>query len=191
MNQAAKVQDAKGPLVWLDMDQKALDDAYDQTVYAPNREQTYEKAIFNSHRVRERLIKSRTALVNEVRGLLAEYGHVIQHTGVPASRRGLLAALEDAENGLTPKMRDILFEMNEEFNDLEIRIKKYEQSKRSINHPLSNKRDTHQNSAFIQSSKGASPCNSPPNNNIGSAISLPHKKANNQCRPTPRTTIFA
>jgi arylformamidase len=26
----------KGPLVWLDMDQKALDDAYDQSVYAPN-----------------------------------------------------------------------------------------------------------------------------------------------------------
>ena len=28
---------AKGPLVWLDMDQKQLDDAYDQTVYAPNQ----------------------------------------------------------------------------------------------------------------------------------------------------------
>ena len=28
---------AKGPPVWRDMDQKALDDAYDQDVYAPNR----------------------------------------------------------------------------------------------------------------------------------------------------------
>lgn len=28
---------AKGPPVWLDMDQQALDDAYDQEVYAPNR----------------------------------------------------------------------------------------------------------------------------------------------------------
>jgi len=27
----------KGPLVWLDMDQKDLDDAYDQSVYAPNQ----------------------------------------------------------------------------------------------------------------------------------------------------------
>ena len=26
----------RGPLVWLDMDQKELDDAYDQSVYAPN-----------------------------------------------------------------------------------------------------------------------------------------------------------
>ena len=29
----------KGPIVWLDMDQQALDDAYDQAVYAPNRDQ--------------------------------------------------------------------------------------------------------------------------------------------------------
>ena len=28
---------ARGPLVWLDMDQKELDDAYDQSVYAPNQ----------------------------------------------------------------------------------------------------------------------------------------------------------
>ena len=27
----------KGSIVWLDMDQKELDDAYDQTVYAPNQ----------------------------------------------------------------------------------------------------------------------------------------------------------
>ena len=29
----------KGPIVWLDMDQQSLDDAYDQAVYAPNRDQ--------------------------------------------------------------------------------------------------------------------------------------------------------
>ena len=29
----------KGPKVWLDMDQQELDDAYDQIVYAPNRDQ--------------------------------------------------------------------------------------------------------------------------------------------------------
>src|SRR3954471_2835865 len=58
MNQAAKVQDvqaAKGPLVWLDMDQKALDDAYDQLVYAPNRDQVHKRNQFNSERVRARL----------------------------------------------------------------------------------------------------------------------------------------
>jgi len=33
-----QVATARGPLVWRDMDQKALDDAYDQAIYAPNRE---------------------------------------------------------------------------------------------------------------------------------------------------------
>jgi arylformamidase len=35
ISQSARVQ---GPLVWLDMDQKELDDAYDQSVYAPNQQ---------------------------------------------------------------------------------------------------------------------------------------------------------
>jgi len=55
MNQAAMVQRTKGPLVWLDMDQKALDDAYDQMVYAPNRDQVHKRNVFNSERVRARL----------------------------------------------------------------------------------------------------------------------------------------
>ena len=55
MNQAAMVKPAKGPLVWLDMDQKELDDAYDQLVYAPNRDQVHKRNMFNSDRVRERL----------------------------------------------------------------------------------------------------------------------------------------
>ena len=55
MNQAAKIDTAKGPLVWLDMDQKALDDAYDQLVYAPNRDQVHKRNEFNSDRVRARL----------------------------------------------------------------------------------------------------------------------------------------
>lgn len=38
----------KGPLVWLDMDQQALDDAYDQAVYAPNREQVHARRDANS-----------------------------------------------------------------------------------------------------------------------------------------------
>src|SRR3954454_4217026 len=55
MNQAAKVQEAKGPIVWLDMDQKALDDAYDQSVYAPNDAQIRKRRIANSQLVRQRL----------------------------------------------------------------------------------------------------------------------------------------
>jgi len=45
----------KGPLVWLDMDQKELDDAYDQSVYAPNRVQMNKRRASISELVRERL----------------------------------------------------------------------------------------------------------------------------------------
>jgi arylformamidase len=45
----------KGPIVWLDMDQKELDDAYDQLVYAPNRDQMNRRRASNSELVRARL----------------------------------------------------------------------------------------------------------------------------------------
>src|SRR5215470_1358240 len=45
----------KGPRVWLDMDQKELDDAYDQSVYAPNRDQMNKRRASISELVRERL----------------------------------------------------------------------------------------------------------------------------------------
>jgi arylformamidase len=45
----------KGPIVWLDMDQKELDDAYDQLVYAPNRDQVAKRRLANSAAARERL----------------------------------------------------------------------------------------------------------------------------------------
>jgi arylformamidase len=46
---------ASAPVVWLDMDQQALDDAYDQSKYAPNRSQIVERNASNSDIARERL----------------------------------------------------------------------------------------------------------------------------------------
>ena len=45
----------KGPIVWLGMDQKELDDAYDQAVYAPNRDIVIKRCIRNSELARARL----------------------------------------------------------------------------------------------------------------------------------------
>src|SRR5262245_66603707 len=45
----------KGPRVWLDLDQKELDDAYDQAVYAPNADQLHKRRIANSEAARARL----------------------------------------------------------------------------------------------------------------------------------------
>src|ERR1700686_5169995 len=44
--------EGEGPLVWRDMDQKALDDAYDQDVYAPNRPLIVARRIAASERTR-------------------------------------------------------------------------------------------------------------------------------------------
>jgi arylformamidase len=44
---------ARGPLVWRDMDQQALDDAYDQEVYAPNRALIVTRRIAASERARD------------------------------------------------------------------------------------------------------------------------------------------
>jgi arylformamidase len=46
---------AKGPPVWLDLDQKELDDAYDQSVYAPNLRQITGRYVTNSEAVRARI----------------------------------------------------------------------------------------------------------------------------------------
>src|SRR5215510_4572187 len=43
----------KGPLVWLDMDQQDLDEAYDQRVYAPNQPNITERRNWNSDKVRQ------------------------------------------------------------------------------------------------------------------------------------------
>jgi arylformamidase len=52
---AATAPRNKGRIVWLDMDQQALDDAYDQLVYAPNRDQLTKRRIVNSAASRKRI----------------------------------------------------------------------------------------------------------------------------------------
>ncbi len=80
-----------------------------------------QQDIQNFHCQRERIKKERTALVNQIRGLLAEYGLVI-HKGVAAVRRDLPEMLEDAENGLTPLGRELFAELLEELRMLDERF---------------------------------------------------------------------
>ena len=55
VSQNAAAGRQKGPVVWLDMDQQALDDAYDQIRYAPNRDQVLARNAANSETVRARI----------------------------------------------------------------------------------------------------------------------------------------
>ena len=59
------------------------------------------------HRIRERQLKVRTALVNQIRGLLSEYG-IVMPKGVAQVRYKLPFILEDADNGLTWVAREWL-----------------------------------------------------------------------------------
>jgi arylformamidase len=52
MNVRTETPRPRGPLVFLDMDQQALDDAYDQEVYAPNRALVVERRKAASERAR-------------------------------------------------------------------------------------------------------------------------------------------
>ena len=51
----------KGPLVWLDMDQKELDDAYDQSVYAPNQQLVATRRRLASEAMLKRVAPERVA----------------------------------------------------------------------------------------------------------------------------------
>ncbi len=91
-----------------------------------------QQDIQNFHRQRERLKKERTALVNQARGLLAEYGVVIPK-GVAALRRELPLILEDAENGLSGLSRELFAELLEDLRGLEERFTHCERRIKSMN----------------------------------------------------------
>ena len=80
-----------------------------------------QQDVQNIHRQRERLKKERTALVNQIRGLLAEYGIVIPQ-GIAAVRRELPLILEDAENALTVMTRTLFAELFDELCLLDQRL---------------------------------------------------------------------
>ena len=72
-------------------------------------------------RVRAQLVKSRTALCNQLRGLLRERGVVVR-TGAAALKRSLPAALADENSELSGEMRELLSEMSQWLRTLEQRI---------------------------------------------------------------------
>lgn len=73
------------------------------------------------HRLRSELITHRTAKVNQIRGLVAEYG-LVAPKRVHALRKALPLWLEDAENGLTDRFRGLLNDLWRDLHYLDTRI---------------------------------------------------------------------
>jgi len=66
------------------------------------------------HRIRSQLVGDKTRLINQVRGLLAEYGIVLPLSEA-AFRREIPTILCDAENGLTVQFRELLDRQHQRF----------------------------------------------------------------------------
>jgi transposase len=75
------------------------------------------------HRTRSLFMKHRTAVINQIRGLLAEYGLVIAPSPEKV-RPAVVRFLDDAASGLTAYARDTFAELSEQVTELDARIER-------------------------------------------------------------------
>ena len=79
------------------------------------------------HRIRTELVRQRTAKVNQIRGLLGEYG-IVARQGVAVLRKILPEILEDAENGLMSDFRALLSGLRDDLVYLDERVMTLDQT---------------------------------------------------------------
>lgn len=96
-----------------------------------------QQEIMMVHRVRSRLVKQRTMLSNEVRGLLQEFG-VVLPKGPSYTKKFLLGHSEECVPKLSSLGRRVLMELREEFLELDSRIAVFDKQILQIakNHPM-------------------------------------------------------
>ncbi len=76
------------------------------------------------HRIRERLMKARTALVNEIRGLLSEYGIVLPQS-IAKFRALIVEKLREEQAKLTTLSTEVFWHLYDEFLAVETRLWKH------------------------------------------------------------------
>jgi transposase len=84
-----------------------------------------QQAVLMVHRARSLVMANRTAQVNQIRGLLGEFGLIVPQ-GVACLRRQLPQILEDAENGLPVLAREVLARLLAQFRELDQGIAQYD-----------------------------------------------------------------
>lgn len=84
-----------------------------------------QQSVLMVHRARNLVVANRTALVNQIRGLLGEFGLVVAK-GVGTLRAQLPRILEEAEAGLPALAREMLSGLLEQLRDLDRRIRQYD-----------------------------------------------------------------
>ena len=89
--------------------------------YVPIK-QVEQQDIQSIHRIRSRLMKNRTALINEIRGLNLEYGITIP-VGATKVRKELQLIIGDGSNELTVASREFMNDLYNELVEMETRLK--------------------------------------------------------------------
>jgi transposase len=84
-----------------------------------------QQAVLMVHRARALVVANRTALTNQIRGVLGEFGLVVTK-GVARLRGQLPRILENAENGLPALAREVLAGLLEQFRELDQHIRQYD-----------------------------------------------------------------
>lgn len=93
--------------------------------------QVDQQDILSIHRVRERLVKQRTALSNQARGLLLEYGITVP-LGIANVRKKLPEVTDLNYDKLTPMAKELFSGLYDELCDIEIKIKQQEKRLQAI-----------------------------------------------------------
>ena len=80
-----------------------------------------QQTVLSLHRARSGFVKARTALANQIRGLLTEYGIVLA-VGIRQVRVGIPEVLEDGERDLPPLFRQLLWRLHEHLRELDEQV---------------------------------------------------------------------
>lgn len=85
-----------------------------------------QQAIQALHRVRSRLVRDRTAIGNELRGLMGEFGLVVAQ-GHAVIRQGILRGLLDEQQArLGDELQALLIDLLDQWLELDARVKHYD-----------------------------------------------------------------
>lgn len=92
---------------------------------------TWQQDILMVHRVRERLVRNRTALTNEIRAVLMEYG-VVFGRGYKSLREGICKLMGEDDIRLTELIKGVIWDLYEELIAIQEQVDRYEAKVREI-----------------------------------------------------------
>ena len=114
-----------------------------EAVARPNMRFVDQQDIQSVHRIRQRLVESRSSLACEIRGLLGEYGIIIPQ-GIKEIPKAIPIILVDSTNELTSFTRKLIQDLFSELLALTAQVKKYNDLVQEIHnqHPVAKRLTT-------------------------------------------------